>query len=79
MASVRRGIGDADVARRVEQLRGPSFSPGACPSASQSLVSDVCFIIVDAEGNKILFQAVGKQGDDVAVLWRGGLAGFGRA
>jgi hypothetical protein len=68
MAPIPCGIGDSEVARRVKQLRGPGFSPGACPSASEGLVSDVYFNIVDAEGNEILVQAVGEQGDDVAVL-----------
>jgi hypothetical protein len=34
----------------------------------RSWLSDVYFIIIDAEGNEILVQAVGEQGDDVAVL-----------
>ena len=68
MVSVRRGVRESKVARRVEQLRGPSFSPGTCPSACEGLVSDVYFIVVDAEGNEILVQAVAEQGDDVAVL-----------
>ena len=60
-------------------MRGPGFAPGAGPAASEGLLSDVCFIIIGAERNKVLVQAVGEQGDDIAVLGRGGLAGVGRA
>jgi hypothetical protein len=74
-----RRIANAAASRRVDQLSGPRFAPSASPAASEGLASDVYFIIVDAEGNKFLAQAVGEQGDDIAVFGRGGLAGVGRA
>lgn len=73
-ASRPRLTAGADLIRRVKELCGPGLAPGAGPCRSQAVVSGVCRIISDAKRNEIFMQALGKEGDDVAVLGRSGLA-----